>query len=68
MFVKLNPVGNHPVDVLQDFEPMPTHTLLLTRAHHPLNHAVLLWTVRREELLPQPIATHRRGVIATRQN
>ena len=56
MVVKLNPVGNHPAGVLQSFEPMPMHALLFKHAYHSLNHAVLLWTVRRDELLPQAMA------------
>ena len=42
--------------MLQGLEPVPMHALLLERADHALDQTVLLWTMRRDELLAQPVA------------
>lgn len=68
MVVKLNPVGNHPTGVLQRLESMPMHALLFKHTDHQFDHAVLLWAMRRDELLPQAIAANQRRVISARKN
>ena len=42
----LNPVGDRTTGMLQRFEAMTMHALLLERADHPLDHAALLGAVR----------------------
>lgn len=46
--------------MLQRFEAVPMHALLLERSDHPLDQAVLLRAVRRDELLVQPVASDQR--------
>lgn len=46
--------------MLQRFEAVPMHALLLARADHPLDQAVLLGAVWRDELLAQPVASDQR--------
>jgi len=67
MVVELNPVSDCPASVLQDFEAMPVHALLLERADHALDHAVLLRAVLRDELLAQAITAHQGRVVAARK-
>jgi hypothetical protein len=62
--VKANPVANDPASMLQGLEPIPVHALLLQGPDHALDHAVLLWAVRRDEFLLDAIAAHL-GRIAT---
>lgn len=66
--VKAYPVADHAAGMLQGFEAMAMRALLFQCADDSLNHAVLLWAVRRDELLVQPIAAHQRGVITRREN
>ena len=54
--VELDPVTDHAGGVLLTLEAMPVGALLLQRADDPLHHAVLLRTVRGDELLLQAIA------------
>lgn len=56
MVVPADPVRNHSAGVLQGFEPVAMHTLILERTNHALDHPVLLGTVGRDELLLQAIA------------
>jgi hypothetical protein len=49
--VKANPVTNDAAGMLQRLEPIPMYALLFQRADHPLDHAVMLWTVRSDEVL-----------------
>ena len=44
------------------------HALVLQRADHPLDHAVLLWAVGRDERLLQAMALDQRGVAAAREH
>lgn len=44
---------------------MAMHALAFERANHALNHAFLLWAVRRDELLLQIVAFARDCVAAT---
>jgi len=54
MVTKCNSVADHAAGMLQGFEAMPVHALLLQRSDHALHHAVLLRAVRRYEFLLQP--------------
>ena len=56
MVIKANPVSNDTIGVLQTLKALPVHALLFEGAYHPLYHPILLWAVRRDELLLQTIA------------
>lgn len=43
--IELDPVANGTTGLLQGFEAVPVDALLLQRADHPLNQAVLLRSV-----------------------
>lgn len=51
MIVRANPVANDAPCMLQRFESIPMHALLFQRADDPLDHPILLWIVRFDELL-----------------
>jgi len=68
MVVELNPISDRAAGMLQRFEAMTMHALLLERADHALDHPVLLRAVRRDELLTQVIAAHQGCVIAARKD
>lgn len=68
MVVELNPVGDCTAGMLQRFEAMSVHALLLERADHAFDHPVLLWAVRRDELLTQAITPYPGRVIAARED
>src|SRR3546814_2153911 len=50
--------------MLLGFKAVPVRALLFQGPDDPLHHAVLLRTVRRDELLLQAIAAHQTGVVA----
>lgn len=50
--------------MLQGFKAVPGGALLLQRPDESFNHAILLRTMRRDELLPQAVAAHQRRVAA----
>lgn len=54
MVIKADPISNHAAGRLQRFEAVPAHATSLERADHPLDHAVVLGTMRRDELRAQP--------------
>lgn len=60
--VELDPVVDHPTGVLVAFKAMTAGVLLLQRPDDLLDHAVLLWAVRRDEFLAQAAASHQAGV------
>ena len=62
--VEANPVSNDSTGVLHALETVPVRALLFERADDALDHAVLLWTVRRDELLAQPVAPDQGRVLA----
>src|SRR3546814_2887686 len=62
--VELDPVTDHPHCMLLGFKAVPVRALLFQGPDDPLHHAVLLRTVRRDELLLQAIAAHQTGVVA----
>lgn len=49
--VKVHPVANDECCMLQRLEAMAVGGLLLERADHPLDQAILLGRVRRDELV-----------------
>src|SRR5690606_5460951 len=60
--------ADHAAGMLQGFEAVPMGTLLFKRPDDPFHHAVLLWAMRRDELLAQAVAANQRRVAATRKN
>ena len=66
--VEVNPVPDEATGMLQRFKAVPMHALLLERANYAFDQAVLLWAVRRDELLAQPIASDQRREAATGEN
>ena len=64
MVVPANPICNHAAGVLQGFEPVAVHALVLERSNHTLDHAVLLWAVRADELLLQIVAPDQGRVVS----
>ena len=54
--VEVYPVTNHAAGMLSAFEAITMHALLLHCPDQPVHHAILLRTVRRDELLVQAIA------------
>ncbi len=63
--VEVDPVPDQATGMLQRFEPVPMHALLLERTNHPLDQTVLRGAVRRDELLAQPVALDQCGEAAT---
>ncbi len=53
--VKAYPVPYDTAGMLDGLEAAPMRALFFQRADHTLDHAVLLWAVRRDELLAQPV-------------
>jgi hypothetical protein len=49
--IKMDSITDHPAGMLQGFKPLPVDALLFERPDHPLNNAVLLGAMRRDELL-----------------
>ena len=68
MVVPTDPVRNHSAGVLQGFKPVAMNALVLERADHALNHAILLRAVRRDELLLQAVAFDQGRVAAAGKN
>lgn len=66
--IKANPVTNNAAGVLDSFKPVPVGTLFFKRTNHTLDHAVLLRTMGRDELLLQAIAADQGGVATARKN
>ena len=64
MVIETDPIANDTVGVLQALEPMTVYTLVFEGADDPLDHAILLRAVRRDELLLQPIALDQARVTA----
>ncbi len=61
--VELDPVADHTGRMLLALEAVTVDALLLQGADDALEHAVLLWAVRGNELLLQTIAAHQPGVV-----
>lgn len=62
--IKADPIGYDTAGVLQGFKPMAVNALVLERSEDALDHAVLLGTIGRDELLQQTVAAHQRCVAA----
>ena len=56
--VEADPLSDDTRGVLLGFEAMTMHALLFQRSDDAFDHAVLLWAVRRDELLSKPITAH----------
>ena len=66
--VEAYPVTDDTACVLQGLKAMTMRALLLERTDDPLGHAVLLWAMRRDELLAQAIAAYQCGIAARGKN
>lgn len=62
--VELDPVADHATGVLQGFKAVAVDALILELPDHPLNQAVLLRRVGRDEFLLQAVAFDQRRVAA----
>ena len=62
------PVRDHAGGVLDALEAVAVSALLFQGADQPLHHAVLLRSVRGNELLSQAIAAHQGRVMAGGKN
>ncbi len=61
--VEGNPVTDVAHRMLDGFETVAMHVLLLQRADEAVDHAVLLGTVGRDELLFQAVAADKGGEV-----
>lgn len=68
MVVQVDPIADLPAGVLQRFEAVAMHVLLPECADFPLDHAVLLASLRRDELLLQAVARDEGGEVATAED
>jgi hypothetical protein len=62
--VESHPVADDAAGVLQGLEPVSMYALLFQGSDQSFHHAVLLWAVRRDELLSQASAVNQRDVAA----
>lgn len=60
--VEADPVSDYAGGVLEAFKAVPVDTLFLQRTDNALDHAILLWAVRGDELLAKSIASDELGV------
>lgn len=56
MVIEADPIPDHATGVLQSLEPVAMNALILEGSDDPLDHAVLLGAVGRDELLAQAVA------------
>lgn len=66
--VELDPIAVRTGGMWQAVEALAMHALLFHRSDHTLDHAILLWAMRGDELLLQPVAPNKGGVMATGKN
>lgn len=66
--VPVNPVPNDPPCLLIGLECVLPDTLVFQAPKEPLNHPILLWRIRRDELLLQPIVSAGLAKAATLEN
>lgn len=62
--VEADPVADGTVRVPDAVEALAMDALFFQCPDHTLNHAILLWTMRRDELLLQAVVSDQRGVAA----
>lgn len=62
--IELDPVADGAGSVLDALEAMAVNALLFQRPDDALDHAVLLWAMRSDELLPEAVALGRGRVMA----
>jgi hypothetical protein len=60
--VEADPVSDHAGRVLEAFKAVAVDTLFLEVTDDALDHAVLLWAARGDELLAQAIASDELGL------
>lgn len=68
MVVETDPIPDHTCGVLQGFEPVTMNALVVEESDDPLDDAVLLWAIGRNELLLHPIAFSQSGVTSACQD
>jgi hypothetical protein len=68
LVIETDPVTDYTPGVLKVLESLAVNALALRRSDDPLDHAVLLRGVRRDELLMQPIAFDQGRVASTRED
>ena len=56
MVIEADPIPDHTAGVLQGLEPVTMNALIFEGSDDPLDHAVLLRAVGRDELLAKAIA------------
>ncbi len=56
--VKTDPLSDDTHGVFLGFEAMTMHALFFQRSDNAFDHAVLLWAVRRDELLAKTVVAH----------
>ena len=66
--VKVDPISNQAAGMLQRFEPVPMHALLLERTNHPLDQAILLRAVKLRLVKTSPLSERSRNGAGTRPN
>ena len=64
VIVELDPIADCAARMGEAFEALAMDALLFQRTDQTFHHAVLLWTVRRDELLAQAVAPDQRRVFA----
>ncbi len=66
--IKADPITDDAAGMLSRLEPMAVYTLLHQCADDPFNHSILLWAVRRDELLLQHLNVYQSRVAAADKN
>lgn len=66
--VEGNPVTQHSAGVLDGFKAVTMHALFLDGSDQSFNHPILLWAMRGNELLLQPVALDQSRVAAGRED
>ena len=64
IIVEGNPVTQHSAGMLNGFKAVTMHALFFDGSDQSFDHAVLLWAMRGNELLLEPVALHQCGVAA----
>ena len=63
--VKLYPVAQHSIGMLQTLKAVTVNALFFNGANQPFHHTVLLWAMRCDEFLLQTITAHQCGIFPT---
>ena len=66
--VERDPITDGAAGVGEALETLAVNALFFERPDQPFHHAVLLWAMRRDELLLQAVASDESGIFARRKN